>query len=172
MGNTLVLLNGHQIMTHATSQADGLSLVPTLTYNTNAIPTAGVQRLETLRDGAGRHHGADAVAGVVNTVLKNNFDGLQVEAQYGAAQGTDMSEYSLNGLWGHNFERGNLTAFVSYNNRSALRSLDQVFTASSDKRGLFAGTRFDGAAQPRWPRHRDALGPALRRPLRSALARA
>ena len=57
-----------------------------------------------------------------------------------------MAEYSLNGLWGHNFDRGNLTAFVNYDKRTALKSTDQIFTASSDKRPLFAGTRFDGAA--------------------------
>ena len=145
-GNTLVLLNGRRVVTHPTSQADGLSLVPTLTYNTNAIPTTGLKRLEVLRDGAAAIYGTDAVAGVVNTVLRDNFDGMQVEAQYGSAESTHMAEYTLNGLWGHNFDRGNLTAFVTYDKRTALKSTDQDFTASSDKRPLFAGTRFDGAA--------------------------
>ncbi|OYU71700.1 MAG: TonB-dependent receptor [Alphaproteobacteria bacterium PA2] len=145
-GNTLVLLNGRRVVNHPTSQADGISLVPTLTYNTNAIPTTGLKRLEVLRDGAAAIYGADAVAGVVNTVLQNNFDGLQFEAQYGSAESTHMAEYSLNGLWGRNFERGNLTAFLNYDKRTALKSTDQDFTASSDKRPLFVGTRFDGAA--------------------------
>ncbi len=144
-GNTLVLLNGRRVVNHPTSQADGLSLVPTLTYNTNAIPTTGLKRLEVLRDGAAAIYGADAVAGVVNTVLKSNFEGLQVEAQYGAAEGTDLSETGVNGLWGHNFARGNLTAFFNYDKRTALNSTNQDFTTSSDRRALFAGTRFDGA---------------------------
>ncbi len=144
-GNTLVLLNGRRVVNHPTSQADGLSLVPTLTYNTNAIPTTGLKRLEVLRDGAAAIYGTDAVAGVVNTVLKDNFDGLQVEAQFGQAQGTHMSDYGLNGLWGKNFDRGNLTGFFNYNKRTALTSTDQSFTSSSDRRALFAGTRFDGA---------------------------
>jgi outer membrane receptor protein involved in Fe transport len=145
-GNTLVLLNGRRVVAHPTSQADGTSLVPTITYNTNAIPTSGLKRLEVLRDGAAAIYGTDAVAGVVNTVLKDNFDGIDVEAQYGAAEGTHLKEYEFNGLFGHNFERGNLTALVSYDKRSALRTLDQPYTASADKRGLFTGTRFDGAA--------------------------
>lgn len=145
-GNTLVLLNGRRVVAHPTSQADGNSLVPTITYNTNAIPTSGLKRLEVLRDGAAAIYGTDAVAGVVNTVMKDNFDGIDIEAQYGAAEGTHLKEYEFNGLFGHNFERGNLTALVAYDKRSALRTSDQAYTASADKRGLFTGTRFDGAA--------------------------
>ena len=120
--------------------------MPTITYNTNAIPTTGLKRLEVLRDGAAAIYGTDAVAGVVNTVLKDNYDGFQIEAQYGSAEGTHLHEYGLNGLWGHNFERGNLTAFFNYDKRTALKSTDQDYTASSDKRPLFVGTAFDGAA--------------------------
>lgn len=145
-GNTLVLLNGRRVVAHPTSQADGTSLVPTITYNTNAIPTNGLKRLEVLRDGAAAIYGTDAVAGVVNTVLKDNYDGFQIEAQYGSAEGTHLHEYGLNGLWGHNFDRGNVTAFFNYDKRTALRSTDQDYTASANRIPLFAGTRFDGAA--------------------------
>jgi outer membrane receptor protein involved in Fe transport len=143
-GNTLVLLNGRRVVAHPTSQADGTSLVPTITYNTNAIPTSGLKRLEVLRDGAAAIYGTDAVAGVVNTVLQDNFDGAEVEAQYGVASGTHLKEYGLTGLFGKTFDRGNLTAFLAYDQRTALRSTDQNYTASADKRPLFAGTRFDG----------------------------
>jgi len=145
-GNTLVLLNGRRVVAHPTSQADGSNLVPVITFNTNAIPTTGLSRLEVLRDGAGAIYGSDAVAGVVNTVLKDNYSGVEAEAQYGMAEGTHLKEYGLNVLAGHNFERGNVTVFLNYNQRTALRSGDQDFTASADKRPLFAGTRFDGAA--------------------------
>jgi outer membrane receptor protein involved in Fe transport len=145
-GNTLVLLNGRRVVAHPTSQADGTSLVPTITYNTNAIPTAGLKRLEVLRDGAAAIYGTDAVAGVVNTVLQDNFNGAEVEAQYGVASGTHLKEYGLTGLFGKTFDRGNVTAFLSYDQRTALRTTDQDYTASADKRPLFVGTRFDGAA--------------------------
>lgn len=145
-GNTLVLLNGRRVVAHPTSQADGTSLVPTITYNTNAIPTSGLKRLEVLRDGAAAIYGTDAVAGVVNTVLKDNFDGMDVEATYGGAEGTHLREYEFTGLFGQNFERGNVTTFVSYDQRTALYSTDQAYTASADKRPLFTGTSFDGAA--------------------------
>jgi iron complex outermembrane receptor protein len=145
-GNTLVLLNGRRVVAHPTSQADGTSLVPTITYNTNAIPTSGLKRLEVLRDGAAAIYGTDAVAGVVNTVLKDNYNGVDVEAQYGAAEGTHLKEYEFNGLFGHNFERGNVTAFVSYNQRTALRTTRPGLHRLGRQAPLFTGTRFDGAA--------------------------
>lgn len=145
VGNTLVLLNGRRVVAHPTSRADE-NLVPVLTYNTNAIPVSGLKRLEVLRDGAAALYGADAVAGVVNTVLQDNYDGMQLEAQYGLAEGTHLTEFELNGLFGKNFERGNVSLFLNYTNKSALRAWDQDYTSSSDKRPLFVGTRFEGAA--------------------------
>ncbi|WP_309090161.1 TonB-dependent receptor domain-containing protein [Phenylobacterium sp.] len=145
VGNTLVLLNGRRVVAHPTSRADE-NLVPVLTYNTNAIPVSGLKRLEVLRDGAAALYGSDAVAGVVNTVLQDNFDGLQVEAQYGAAEGTHLREAEINLLAGKNWDRGNLTVFVTYADKTALRAWDQDYTSSSDKRPLFVGTAFEGLA--------------------------
>jgi outer membrane receptor protein involved in Fe transport len=147
IGNTLVLLNGRRVVAHPTSQAND-NLVPVLTYNTSAIPVSGLKRLEVLRDGAAAIYGADAVAGVVNTVLRDDVDGLTTSAQYGFAEGTNLKEYNFNAFGGKNFAdgRGNISAFVSYDQRTRMRSTDQDYTASSDRRALFAGTRFDGVA--------------------------
>lgn len=147
IGNTLVLLNGRRVVTHPTSQAND-NLVPVLTYNTSAIPVTGLKRLEVLRDGAAAIYGADAVAGVVNTVLRDDVDGLTASSQYGFAEGTNLKEYNFNAFGGKNFAdgRGNVSAFVSYDQRTSMRSTDQDYTASSDRRPLFAGTRFDGVA--------------------------
>ncbi len=146
VGNTLVLLNGRRVVNHPTSRADD-NLVPVLTYNTNAIPVFGLERLEILRDGAAAIYGSDAVAGVVNTVLKTDFNGLQIEGQTGYPEGTSQTENTVTLLAGRDFAggRGNLTLFASYTDRSALRSSEQDYTASDDKRPLFVGTRFDGS---------------------------
>lgn len=143
VGNTLVLLNGRRVVAHPTSRADE-NLVPVLTYNTNAIPVSGLKRLEVLRDGAAALYGSDAVAGVVNTVLQDRYEGLQIEAQYGAAEGTHLTETEFNVLAGKNWDRGNLTVFMTYADKSALRAWDQDYTSSSDRRPLFVGTDFEG----------------------------
>jgi outer membrane receptor protein involved in Fe transport len=141
-GNTLVLINGRRTVYHPTTQAE--SLVPTFTYNTNAIPVAGLRSIEVLRDGAAAIYGTDAVAGVINTILRDDYDGGQMEFQYGTATGTNLREGRLTGLFGNNFQdgRGNITVFGSLEKRSALLASDQDYTASSDRRPLFAGTEF------------------------------
>ena len=139
VGNTLVLLNGRRIVQHPTSQGTSdTGTVPVLSYNSNAIPVAGLRRTEILLDGAAAIYGADAVAGVVNTVTRDRYDGLTVSARYGGAEGTGMQEFEVNLFGGHNFDRGNISLFANYTDRSELWASDQEFTYSDDLRGLFA----------------------------------
>lgn len=139
VGNTLVLLNGRRLISHPTSQGTSdTGTVTVLSYNSNAIPVAGTGRLEVLLDGAAAIYGADAVAGVVNTVLRTNFDGMRISTQYGGAEGTNLTEFTTNIFAGRNFERGNISGFLDYTDRSALPAEDQDYTARSDLRSLFA----------------------------------
>ena len=139
VGNTLVLLNGRRVIQHPTSQGTSdTGTVPVLSYNSNAIPVAGLERLEVLLDGAAAIYGADAVAGVVNTVLRDNIDGLTISARYGGAEGTQMRDFETNLFAGRNFERGNISLFANYASRTALWASDQDFTRSDDIRPLFA----------------------------------
>lgn len=145
VGNTLVLLNGRRVVNHPTSRADD-NLVPVLTYNTNAIPVFGIERLEILRDGAAAIYGSDAVAGVINTVLKTDYQGVQLQAQTGFAESTNLAESNLSLLAGHNLgSRGNITLYASYDHRDPQRAGDQAYTASANKTPLFADTRFAGS---------------------------
>jgi outer membrane receptor for ferrienterochelin and colicin len=89
LGNTLLLINGRRVVLHPTSQSvTGIvdSQVPVFGYNSNAIPVAGLERLEILRDGAAALYGSDAVAGVINNVLKSDFKGREFTVQYGGAE--------------------------------------------------------------------------------------
>ena len=123
LGNTLVLLNGRRLVQHPTSQGTsgtGTVPVPVQSFNSNAIPVAGLDRVEILHDGAAAIYGADAVAGVVNTVLQDQFDGVTLSARYGTAEGTGMDELDASIFAGRSFDRGNVSAFVNYTDRSAL----------------------------------------------------
>jgi iron complex outermembrane recepter protein len=138
-GNTLTLLNGRRLVSHPTSQA-GEGNIPVLGPNANALPVAGIERLEILRDGASAVYGADAVAGVVNTVLRTDFDGLSLDARYGGAEGTHREEWQLTGLAGANFGggRGNVTLYLDYTSRTAQLAEDQIYTATNNLLSLFA----------------------------------
>jgi len=69
-GNTLLLINGRRMVLDPGFQTE--LLVPVVSPDTNSIAPGSVRRLEVLRDGASAIYGADAVAGVVNTVLRSN----------------------------------------------------------------------------------------------------
>lgn len=139
VGNTLVLLNGRRLVQHPTSQGTSdTGTVPVQSFNSNSIPVSGLDRMEVLLDGAAAIYGADAVAGVVNTVLQSDFDGVSASVRYGAAEGTGMSELETSLFAGKNYDRGNVSLFLNYVDRSELRAEDQDFTRSDDLRPLFA----------------------------------
>ena len=169
VGNTLVLLNGRRIVQHPTSQGTSdTGTVPVLSYNSNSIPVSGLERVEVLLDGAAAIYGADAVAGVVNTVMQEDFDGLTVSARYGAAEGTRMNEVELSAFAGHDYDKGNVSLFFGYTDRSALWASDQDFTESDDLRPIFdeypdfAGvTALDGRSS-HTPWARLTVGPRTR----------
>lgn len=147
VGNTLLLINGRRTVVHPTSQADG-NLVPVLTYNANTVPVANLRRVEVLLDGAAAIYGTDAVAGVVNNVLRDDMDGGNISVQRGFGEGTDMRDLAVNGLVGRNSEdlRSNITLAFNYYNTTGLNSLDQDWTRNANRAADFAGTPFEGLA--------------------------
>ncbi len=107
-GNTLVLFNGRRMVNSATFQTEevGGSFVPVNSANAAAIPLFGVERVEVLRDGASAIYGADAVAGVVNTVMRDDFDGFSVRGRYTTFDNSPRDDYSVTVEWGNLFNGG------------------------------------------------------------------
>jgi iron complex outermembrane receptor protein len=133
-GNTLVLLNGRRMVNHPGTQAE--NLVPVVTVNTNSIPTMGVRRVEVLLDGASAIYGADAVAGVVNTVLKDNLEGFTLDLTYGSEDGASADEFTASAEFGLSSDDGrtNLSVLASYFTRDPIFARDRDFTSNSDLR--------------------------------------
>jgi iron complex outermembrane receptor protein len=75
---TLVLLNGRRSAVNPVSSTGGYSFV-----DVNMIPVAAIQRIEVLADGASAIYGTDAVSGVVNIILKTNYEGFEMGGRYG-----------------------------------------------------------------------------------------
>ena len=143
-GNTLVLLNGRRLVLHPGTQSE--NLVPVVTPNLNALPTAGIRRLEVLRDGASAIYGADAVGGVINTVLKDNYEGLQLTAKWGDYDGTKAQgiTYDVYGGFDLNDGQTNITLFGSYYDRGGIHAQERFYSENDDRRPLVEGTDFDG----------------------------
>ena len=143
-GNTLVLLNGRRMVLHPGTQSE--NLVPVQSVNTNAIPVTGVRRIEVLRDGAAAIYGTDAVAGVVNTVLKDRFNGFTLETELGMTDDSDQKEYEVAFEAGRTFNEGrtNISLFGSFNKRDPLFARERANSRSSDLRPLLKGTDWEG----------------------------
>ena len=143
-GNTLVLLNGRRMVLHPGTQSE--NLVPVQSVNTNAIPVMGVRRLEVLLDGAAAIYGSDAVAGVINTVLKDNVKGVRATAELGFTEDSGQVEYEFAFEAGHSFNGGksNISLFGSYNHRDPLYASERRNSRSADMRPLLVGTTFEG----------------------------
>ena len=143
-GNTLVLLNGRRMVNHPGTQSK--NLVPAVTVNTNTIPILGMSRLEVLRDGASPIYGSDAVAGVVNTVLKTEYEGLKLGVRYGGSEDTGLSEGQLSALGGIELNEGrtNISMFGTFSSREGLFARERPYSANADGRSFVEGGDFDG----------------------------
>ncbi|GAB5486988.1 MAG: TonB-dependent receptor [Parasphingorhabdus sp.] len=146
-GNTLLLINGRRMVLNPGFQTE--LFVPVVSPDTNTIPPGGVRRVEVLRDGASALYGADAVAGVVNTQLKDRLDGGFLRGNYRASTGTSLYNYSIRGGLGFDFNEGrtNLTLYGYYFHENGAPSSIRDYSRSSDLRPFVAGTDFDGDTQ-------------------------
>lgn len=133
-GNTLVLVNGRRLAPHPISQAEGG--VPSLAVNINQLPTAAIDRVEILRDGASAIYGADAAAGVVNTLLRRDYDGYEVSLRGSLTEHGGGEDWRANFSGGHTFNGGrtNLVAMVDVYHRELLGTRDRKFASDADVR--------------------------------------
>ena len=124
LGTTLVLIDGRRI-----AMPGGLS-TPVNIFDLSNIPVTAVERIEVVEQGSSAVYGSDAIAGVVNIILKKNFSGIAADLSYGRASGTDNS--TLNLAWGDQWDKGSLSAFGSYMATSQLLGNDRALTANQD----------------------------------------
>ncbi|EKE76208.1 TonB-dependent receptor plug domain-containing protein [Gallaecimonas xiamenensis] len=93
---TLVLVNGKRFHRSALVQLSGGSLAQGAQGpDISNIPSIALKRMEVLRDGASAQYGSDAIAGVINFVLRTDSDGLETMAQYGSTQEGDGDEWKV-----------------------------------------------------------------------------
>ena len=87
----------------------------------NGVPSALVQRVETITGGASAVYGADAIGGVTNFILRNNFEGFEVDGQYGSTEAGDGDEYRVSMVMGANLAdgKGNVVLGLEHYNREA-----------------------------------------------------
>ena len=129
MNYTLVLVDGRRLGNYSMAQN-----MTTAFSDLNGVPIAVVERVEVLLDGASAIYGSDAVAGVINIITRDNFDGLEINAGYSNTTDHDMGtqRYSITG--GTVSENGNAWITVDYLQRNSVQMDDRDFSASADQR--------------------------------------
>jgi len=137
---TLVLVNGRR---HVGSDILNNAVSP----DTNTFPTDLVESIDVVTGGNSAVYGSDAIAGVVNFILKKDFEGLQVRGQGGISDEGDAGNYYASVLWGTNFmeDRGNIAINFEYAKQ------DEWFASDRDnlrKVGNFVVTDVDPAGSP------------------------
>ena len=161
---TLVLTNGHRM-----GFGDVFSLAPDI----NQVPGALIERVEVLTGGASATYGSDAISGVVNFIMKKDFEGVQVDYQYSGYQHDSGNEtvqaaladsgfeqapdsvfdgrgHDLNITFGVNTVdgRGNITGYLGYRETNALTQSERDFSACALNSGGGGDTCAGSATLP------------------------
>ena len=121
---TLVLVNGRRHV--------GADPLGSASVDTNTIPVALLERVEVTTGGASAIYGADGVSGVVNFILKRDFEGFRLNLQAGISDYGDAGNYSGSLIAGTNFAegRGNVTLAYEYDRRNPLQASDRDFLSN------------------------------------------
>ncbi len=114
---TLVLVDGRR------AQPADASLI----VNLNTIPSAAIDRIETITGGASAVYGADALAGVVNFVLKDDFEGVEMDLQSGVTAEGDGEERVSRLCLASTADRGNVMVGLEGYNRELVLQRDREF---------------------------------------------
>jgi iron complex outermembrane receptor protein len=122
--DTLVLINGRRSAVNAIAGLGGKVFV-----DLAQIPSGAIARVEVLTDGASAIYGSDAVGGVINFILKSDYEGAEVNGRYGFADG-GYRENSVSFTLGHNLAKGlNVTLSGSLVNSDPLAQNARAFTS-------------------------------------------
>lgn len=159
--NTLVLLNGRRVANYGFAQ----NLADTY-VDLNAIPIAAVERIEVLKDGASAVYGSDAIAGVVNVILRKDYRGGEVGGSFGKANEGGMIEkqgYAVVGFGDPSADRFNVMIAANYFKRDLTRYSDRDYINDQDFH-RFGGLNNNGSGAGTYQR----LAPAT--PLRVPFA--
>jgi len=125
----LVLINGRRVTPYGfTFDADTLVSFVDL----NSIPIAAVERIEVLKDGASAIYGSDAIAGVINIVLREDITGVEIEGRYGVASDTGAEELSVSAVMGFAGTRTRAEIIATYTEREHLFWRDRDISQSGN----------------------------------------
>lgn len=138
-GSTLILVNGRRM---APGGGEGRFT------DVSSIPLTAIERIDVLPDGASAIYGSDAVGGVVNFILRKDYDGAETRARFGAVDAGGLEEHQLGQALGTEWGSGQGLVSYEYYKRDALRMSARELTASMDLRPFGGTDRRDLLSNP------------------------
>jgi outer membrane receptor protein involved in Fe transport len=136
---TLVLLNGRRFVAGGNGADSSVDL--------NSIPSAAIERIEVLKDGASAIYGSDAIGGVVNLITRRRFNGTEVAGYAGTSTHVDGTVYDLSGTSGRTGDAGSILFSVGYYTQKPVFAGDRDFSKlpwQYDSRGTNTPNRLPG----------------------------
>ncbi|MEM9838495.1 MAG: TonB-dependent receptor [Pseudomonadota bacterium] len=120
---TLVLVNGRR-------HIGGIAGSPVV--DLNMVPAPLVERIDVVTGGASAVYGSEALAGVINQIYRDDFEGIEINGRYGAANAGGANETDISITAGGNFagDRGNAVVYLGYSDRGALDAADRSISES------------------------------------------
>jgi outer membrane receptor for ferrienterochelin and colicin len=125
---TLVLVNGRRVAISPFAESITNNFV-----DINSIPVAAIERLEILQDGASALYGSDAVAGVVNIILRKDYEGLELTGSLGQTTESGYDEKNYSAIWGFGGEGSNVTFIFDYFKNSSLANIERGTLGSANQ---------------------------------------
>ncbi|HCM47632.1 MAG TPA: TonB-dependent receptor, partial [Colwellia sp.] len=148
---TLVLLNGRRMVASGTGANSSVDL--------STIPTAIVKRIEVLKDGASAIYGSDAIAGVVNIITRDDFEGFESNMMYDVStQEGDGETKSLDFTVGFASDKGNAVVSAYYTQQGAQWSGDRDWSAYELDMDFDGEVYKGGSSAPPWGRYNGIDG--------------
>ncbi len=134
---TLVLLNGRRVADSAAQSAGGNAFV-----DVNLFPTALIKRIEVLKDGASAIYGSEAIGGVVNIILNQEFRGLEIDGRYGFTEKSDVKDKRVSAIVGIGDDKTSIVIGGQYTEQDPIFNRDRDWAGPS-----FGTTNYNGVVR-------------------------
>ncbi len=127
--STLILVNGRRVSVSPFAKG-----IDTAFVDINNIPIAAIKRVDILKDGASAIYGSDAIAGVINIVLRDDLDGAEITARYGDTSSGGGEEQNLSLVWGNQAKKSKHTFILDYFKREEVLYAERDYSATANQR--------------------------------------
>lgn len=131
--STLTLINGRRVA--SSGRLGGF-------VDISMVPLTAVERIEILADGASALYGSDAIGGVVNVILRDDYEGAETRVRYGTVTSGSRDDIQFSQALGSSWGSGNMILAYEYRDRHALLNSERAYAANSDLTSL-GGDDFD-----------------------------